>query len=100
MSTSERFAVFYITVVDTDKDGILVDGPFLGGEVSSKFAAELLARDLANDRSIPGSVMPKIYEYGPGQTFDELLFLAKRQSDKLTSDMYEQEAIQERMRRR
>jgi hypothetical protein len=100
MPTKERHAVFYVTVTDTDKDGILVDGPYLGGEVSGKFAAELLARDLANDKSIPGSVMPKIYEYGPGQTFDDLLFLAKRQFDKLAIEMYDQEAIQERMRRR
>jgi hypothetical protein len=96
-----RHFVFYITIVDTDKDGIFADGPFFGGETFDQPSADDLARDLVNDKSIPGTVIPKVYAYNANyQSFPDITVLATKQANRMIVDLYDQEEIQDRMSRK
>ena len=93
--------VFYITIVDTDKDGIFADGPYFGGETRDYESAENLAKDIVNDKGIPGTIIPKVYSYNNNyQDFPDIVNLASKQYSRMISDLYDQEEIQNRMSRK
>ena len=92
-----KFVVFYITVVDTDEDGVVIDGPYLGGVMQTKPLAEELARCLTNDRTLPGAVMTKLLSFGPNG-IQGALKLARKQFFRLSDEMQDMEVIQKRKR--
>lgn len=98
----EKFVIFYVSVLDEDK-GIFVDGPYLGGVCLSKDMADFLARDLTNDKQLPGTVMPKVYAFDSYLGVGPSHYLAKNQFQRMAEDMYDMERVQarqSRMRRR
>jgi hypothetical protein len=94
----KKFAVFYISVLDYP-DGIFVDGPYFGGTCSVEDQANLLSRNLTNDRQLPGTIMPKVYSYDSCAGISKSLSLAKTHCIRLAKDMYEMEETQARQAR-
>lgn len=87
--------VVYGIVIDTDDSGIFLDFPYLGGETENHKEAEGLARDITDDKDIPGTaVITKIYQIEDSLT--EIKKLAHRQFSQIASDMYDVEDIQRR----
>lgn len=94
------YAVFYAVVTDDDEAGIFVDAPYFGGSTATKEHAEMLARCLTNDKTLPGTIIPKIYAYRRYETINSALEMASRQFKQMMHDMYSQEEMQRRMRNR
>ena len=94
-----RSIIFYITVSDASDNDIIVMGPYLGGIMCTQEGVENLARDLVNDRSLPGAVMTKIYELDD-ITVGEAYSMAKRQFNTMADEMDDMQRIQKRMRKR
>lgn len=89
------FAIFYAIV--TDDDGIFVDGPFYAGLTSERERAEALVKDIANDKRLPGTVIPKIWPcHNLGQ---EVAAMATRQINRLATEMYDTAETQARSRK-
>lgn len=97
---SDRFAIFYVTITDIDRDGVFVDGPFFGGEIESHEEAELLATEITNDKSLPGTICTKLFRFKPNQLCSDISRLAHKYFTKFRNDIYEQEETQNRKRRR
>ena len=90
------FLVFYATVIDDDDAGIFVDSYFMGGIVKTQEGAELLCKDLTNDRSIPGTVLTKFYKCKSKNDIKIKFKLARKYFNQLANEMYEAEDIQKR----
>jgi len=93
-----RHIVLYAVVTEDDDSGIFVDHCFLGGIVKSKKDSEVLAKELAGDQAIPGTVITKAY-----QLHDDMakkIKMANRFFAGLAREIYEVEEIQNRKKRR
>lgn len=95
------YMIFFATIIETDQDGVFVDGPFFGGESATLRFAELIAKDLSNDRAISGTVVPKILEYkhGDNQERQQTIRIALQHFNHLARDVYDQEDMLERKKR-
>ena len=81
------YLVSCAVIFDTD-DGILVDGPFLCGDLRQKELAEKVATDLSNDKTMPGAVVVKINEY---TNKSEAIKIINKYFSNMIKNIYEQE---------
>ena len=89
-----KSVVFYAVVHETEDDGIFLDFPFFGG-VATTPLAEQLAKDITDDRAIPGTaIITKIYRVD--RPLIEIKSIAHRQFCQKAVDMYDVEDMQER----
>jgi hypothetical protein len=87
------FVVFYALVARATDNEMFVDAPFLGGMASNKLAAELLARDLSNDKNMAGVVITKIFMT---EDLNSAQRLATRQFNQIAIEIYQMEELQQR----
>lgn len=93
-----KYLVLYAVATEDDDVGIFVDTYFIGGIVESPILAEELSKDLTNDQTIPGVVLPKTYSFNCVEEFKSKLRLATKHFNQLANDMYEAEEIHNRQR--
>ncbi len=93
------YVVFYATVNEGEK-GTEVQSPFLGGIVPSSNDADLLAYDIVNDKSIPGTVIPKILGFNKLDEFKRKYDFAAKHFVQMTVDIHDYEMTQRRMRQK
>lgn len=91
-----EFVVYYASVIDDEEDGIFVNAPFLGGFSETREGADVLAKDIVNDRSLPGVVITKIF---PCPDREQILSLATKQFNQMARDMYDVEDAMHRKRK-
>lgn len=91
------FYVFYGKVIEDKQEGIKITYPFLGGETDTKENADILARELVNDRSNQATIIPKIFI---GQSITEVYNAAHKKFEKMAENMMECEAMIERRNRK
>ena len=87
------FLIYYIVIVDTDKDGILVGGPYFGGDVADQATAEKIASDLNNDRTMPRTVIVKISQYTDRK---QNINIINKYFNNMIRNIYEQERMMNR----
>lgn len=83
-----EFVVYYASVIDDEEDGIFVNAPFLGGFSITREGADILAKDIVNDRLLPGVIITKIF---PCSDRGQILSLATKQFNQMARDMYDVE---------
>lgn len=92
------YVIFYAILVDSDKEGVFVDGPFFGGEAHTPQMADCIAKDLSNDRTLSGAVIPKVLKRNE-QNRKSVLRVARRYFDNIARDVYDQADILDRSKR-
>ena len=90
-----KSVIFYAVVQQTDSDGIFLDYPFLGGIVPPE-QVDQLARDITDDRAIPGTVITKVFNMNGNDSLLEMQRIASRQFGVTANMMYDMEEIQQR----
>jgi hypothetical protein len=95
-----KHVVLYAVVTDHDEAGIFVDAYFLGGIIDEYTVAEKLAWDLTNDKTIPGTVLTKIYKFNNHIEFERALVMAGKYFHQLALDMYDAEEVQKKSKNR
>ena len=91
----KQSVIFYAVVIQTESDGMFLDFPFLGGVVPND-QVERLARDITDDRAIPGTVITKIFNMNGTESLLEMQRIASRQFNQTANLMYDMEEIQQR----
>lgn len=96
-ASTKMYAVFYACVYDTEDDGIFVDSTYFGGTTITKTAAEVLMRDINNDKSIQGgrftlAIIPKILTID-GSELEVAYNVAQRYFNNMARDMYAKEEM-------
>jgi hypothetical protein len=94
-----RSVVIYGIVIDTDQDGVFLDYPYLGGITDTPAEAEALARALSGDKSIPGTVMARVYDMN-SSGLEHAKKLACYQFCQQARNMYDMEDQQQRREKR
>jgi hypothetical protein len=95
-----KHIVLYAAIIDHDEAGIFVDAYFLGGVVDTHSAAEKLAWSLTNDKTIPGTILTKIYKFNSHTEFGRVLDMATKYFHQLALDMYDTEDVQKKSKNR
>lgn len=100
-SNGNQYVIFYATVIEGKKhDGIYVDYAYFGGITNDEEYADCLSRNIVNDRSIPGIVIPKVFVKSSKQSLSDVIKIADYYMKKMASRMYDSEEIQERTKRK
>lgn len=91
-----RYAVLYGVVIDGDE--LFFDVVFIGGLVNTLDEAADLARDITDDKSLPGSVITKTYPFD--SSVGEIQSLAHKQFCQTAIEMYDVEEMNSRREKR
>ena len=96
---NSKYVVVYGIVQDTEKDGVFFDYPYLAGILDSASDAEKLAVQLTSDKSMQGTVMPRIYNLN-GEGLEGVRLLATKHFGQQAREMYDVEEQQQRREKR
>jgi len=91
------FVVFY-AIVNEGENGTEVQSPFLGGVTQTLENAERLAYSIVNDKSMPGTVIPKVLGPFYYNDFKKRYDFAVKHFIEMAKDINDYEMTQKRMR--
>lgn len=93
-----KYVVAYAKVVDDKKEGIYVQGIYLGGVGDTKESAQAIARDCVNSGK-GGTIIPRLFPSLSGESILTALDKAMAQFNRMESQMLVAEEIYSRCRR-
>jgi uncharacterized circularly permuted ATP-grasp superfamily protein len=111
----DNFAVVYCKVVEEkkvkikDDDGNVIEErrepmkityPFLAGITETEPEANKIAKKVNNDKSIQAIVIPRVFERQEGESLKDIIDRAEKVFKNMADDMYENERIIDRKKRR
>ena len=88
-----RYIVFFASVSDGE-EGIFVDYAYFGGMTYSREEAEILGKNIVNDKSLPGAILIKIVPVA--NTLNDAMSVAMKYFNCMAKDMYEVEDSRQR----
>lgn len=91
-----RYAVLYGVVLDGDE--LFFDVVFMGGMVNTLDEAADLARDVTDDKSLPGPVFTKTYPFE--NSVGEIQSLAHKQFCQMAIELYDVDEMNSRREKR
>lgn len=87
-------------VIDERREPMSIRYPFLAGLSETEEEANEIAKRVNNDKSIQAIVIPKVFEKQDGETLKDVIDRAEKVFRNMASDMYENERIMDRKKKR
>lgn len=82
-----KFVVWYCKISEEKEIGISVGFPFYGGVADTQEEADLMARNLVNDKSRHATIIPQTFKKEDNQTLQDTMNLARKRFKLMAEDV-------------
>jgi len=90
------YVILYACIITDDENGLFVDHTFLGGIAPNKIQAEEVAKDITNDKSIPGTTISRILSIESQYELPKVMSMTNKYFHEMANEMYDMEAQREK----
>ena len=95
-----HFLVAYAKIIEDKKDGVFMQGVYLGGLGDDRDAAEKIARECTNSGRGNTTIIPRLFPFTDGDSILPIMNKAETQFLGMESRMWQAEQIYDRGRKK